>query len=461
MEIFKKNLIFLVVGLVVFLLRYFVFAGLGEGLDVREIEGEVFVYGCVVSEVDVRDDNVKYTFEVEGVFDHGGFFDEPHPGGVVRPEFKGVGKFHPGGKLTGVRKDGAAGLGQPQSQTWIQVYGKILVTAPKYPLFNYNDCFIVFGELKEPPLIEDFDYGKYLARYDIYRIIYAESIEKVGEREASVVNVFFEKIYFLKGVFEQRLSEVFAEPHASFMSGLLLGSRKGIPDNLMEDFEITGLTHIIAISGYNVTLVIVVFGGGFGFLGRRRKVIVSGVFVVLFVIFVGMSASVVRAGIMGCISLMALYFGRQYIVTISLFVSAFLMVLWNYKILNDVGFQLSFLATCGIVYCVPFVSKYFKWLPEFLGVRESVVMTLSAQVFVLPVIVWHFGRISLISPIANLFVLPFIPIAMIFGFFAVMGSFVFEFFGNVIGFFGYLILELMIVLVEFFASFSFASIEVF
>ncbi|MBT4056494.1 ComEC/Rec2 family competence protein, partial [Candidatus Peregrinibacteria bacterium] len=265
-----------------------------------------------------------------------------------------------------------------------------------------------------------------------------------------------------KGVFENRLGRLFPEPYSSLMAGLLLGSRKGIPADLMEDFNKTGLTHIVAISGYNITLVIIVVFGLFGFLTRKVRVVMATIFVVVFVILVGASSAVVRAGIMGIISLFAVYFGRKGEIYVSILLAAFLMNLWNPKIaVIDIGFQLSFLATLGLVYVSPWLEKapgllgkILGKVPRFFLIRENFVLTLSAQVFTLPVILKSFGRISLLCPISNVFVLPFIPFAMIFGFLAVVGSFVVEGVGEGFAFVGYCFLDLIFFLVRFFAGFS-------
>lgn len=329
------------------------------------------------------------------------------------------------------------------------VFGEILVNADRYPVYDFGYCLEVSGYVERPEQIEDFAYDKYLARYGVYGVMNRAVVRKVGE-EFSVWKYFFR----LKGWFEGRLSEVFAEPHGSFMAGLILGSRKGIPEDLIVDFNATGLTHIVAISGYNITLVILIVSGMFGFLTRRWKVVVSGFFVLLFVLFVGASAAVVRAGVMGVIGLMALYLGRDYVVEIALVAAAFVMSVWNPKILvYDVGFQLSFLATAGLIFVAPKLERFVQWVPDVFAVRESFLMTLSAQVLALPVILVNFERLSLISPIANIFVLPFIPLAMLLGFFSV-------FFGRIVGFFGYLVLETVVLLVEFFAKFKWASVEV-
>jgi competence protein ComEC len=380
---------------------------------ISNYSGYVSFFGCVVEEVDVRSDKVKYVFEVEKVFLDGD----------------------------------------------VLARGRVLVIAPKYPQYNYGECFVVSGVQDFPEMIDDFDYAAYLARYNIYSILYRPVFEEVEEVEGG--NVFFRKIFSFKRGFEGRMGRVFSEPHASFMAGLILGSRRGIPEHLMTDFNITGLTHIIAISGYNITLIIVIVSAMLGFLGRKKSVYFSAIFIVVFVVLVGASAAVVRAAIMGLISLLALYNGRQYFVTNALFIAAFLMNIYNPKILIfDVGFQLSFFATCGLVYVSPYIEKYFESLPKVVGIRESILLTISAQIFALPIIVYDFGRLSLISPFANLFVLPFIPLAMLFGFFATVFSFVFDFLGQFIGFFGYLILELIIFFVKLFATVPLASIEI-
>ncbi|MBT7736759.1 hypothetical protein HN709_03645, partial [Candidatus Peregrinibacteria bacterium] len=321
--------------------------------------------------------------------------------------------------------------------------GKVLVNSSRYPVYECGDRVFVKGEVEVPEAIEDFDYDKYLQRYEIYGVVYRGNV--VLREEGSGL---LKWVYFGKQKFETRLFDVFPEPTGSFLAGLLLGSRRGIPPQLMEQFNATGLTHIIAISGYNITLVIVLVGAMFKVFSRRIRVIFSSVFVVLFVFLVGASAAVVRAGIMGIISLMALYFGRNYFVWIALFASAFFMNLWNPKILvYDVGFQLSFLATAGIITFVPVFEKWFKGIGEFFGVKEALIMTLSAQIFTLPVIVWNFSRFAWISPLSNVLVLPLIPWAMLFGFFGVI-------FGKSLGVFAYIILKIVVLIVDFLAWLS-------
>lgn len=420
---------FVVVNFKVFLLIIFgmifgvtrlYFTNLVDSSDVSNYLGKGLLKACIAEEVDVRNDKIKYTVEA---------FD------------------------------------LQKNEKNLEVSGRLLVTGDRYPVYEYGDCLLIEGEVKKPDVIEDFDYGKYLSRYKIHAVIYKAKIEKIDNesflaKSSWTVSGLFNMIFDFKVDFETRLSKIFAEPYSGFMAGLVLGSRRGISEDLTEKFNITGLSHIVAVSGYNITMLIVVVSGMFGFLGRRNKVIASVIVIIIFVVLVGAGSSVVRAAIMGGVGLLALWFGRTYFVSISLFVAAFFMNLFNPLImLNDVGFQLSFLATCGLVFVSPLIEKYFVKLPEIFGIRESMTMTISAQVLALPIILFNFGRLSLISPLANILVLPFIPIAMLFGFFAVLLGYFFNFGSLILGFLAYLIMNLMILLVKFFAEVPLASLS--
>ena len=195
--------------------------------DVSHYLGKGLLKACISEEVDVRNDQIKYTVEAS--------------------EF------------------------QKEGQTFA-VSGLVMVTGGRYPVYEYGDCLLIEGELRKPDVIEDFDYGKYLSRYGIYAVIYQAKIEKLNS--GSTFDLL-KLVFQFKIDFESRLSKVFAEPYAGFMAGLILGSRRGISDELTQKFNATGLSHIVAVSGYNITMLIVVVSGIFGFLERKKKVIGS------------------------------------------------------------------------------------------------------------------------------------------------------------------------------------------
>jgi len=377
---FRSVFSWCIIGFLVGVLRFWVSGVIVEG-DVRllnGIEGVREFIVCVSEEVDVRSDKIKYI-----VSSYGGE---------------------------------AGGFG-----------GKVLINASRYPVYEYGDVLKIRGEFKEPEMIDDFDYGKYLSRYGVYSVVDRASISKVGDGCGSK---FFEWIYWFKDIVARRINEVFPEPYASLEAGLLLGSRKGIPQDLTDAFNKVGVSHIVAISGYNITLVIAVVFGMFGFLGRKTRAIVASVFVVLFVVLVGMGSSVVRAGIMGVVTMIGLYFGRRSLAINSILISAVLMNLWNPRIaVYDVGFQLSFLATLGLLYVSPYFERWKFWrrVPALFMIRENLALTLSAQTFALPVILKSFGRISVLCPIVNILILPFVPFAMLLGFLALVFGDVFAF----------------------------------
>ena len=233
------------------------------------------------------------------------------------------------------------------------------------------------------------------------------------------------------------------------MAGLLTGSRKGIPADLMESFNATGLTHIIAISGYNITIVIAIMSSLLFWLPLRWRFVPSILAIAIFTLFVGASAAVVRAAIMGILGLIALRSERISNVRLTLLWTAFFMLLWNPKYLwYDAGFQLSFLSVIGLVEIGPKLERYFTKVPQLLGIREALQMTVAAQISTAPLILFLFGRVSLISPIANVLVAPAIPFAMLFGFVGTALSFVWFFGGQLFAYLGWACLTWIICIAE-------------
>lgn len=339
-----------------------------------------------------------------------------------------------------------------------QVQGKILATNhSQWPKYYYGDRVRVSGTLEKPAAIETFQYDNYLSRYDIYAVMYRGRIERT---EATTNRTFFGTLFSIKEGFESQINRIYPEPHASFMAGLLTGSRKGIPEHLMEQFNITGLTHIIAISGYNITIVISIITGMLFWLPLKWRFIPAVTAIALFTLFVGASAAVVRAAIMGILGLLALQVGRQSDVRLGILWTIFAMLNWNPKYLwYDAGFQLSFLAVLGLTELSPLLDRWFTKVPKTLGIREALQMTCSAQIFAVPLIILLFGRLSLIAPIANVLVAPFIPLAMLFGFVGTLVSFVAFFPGQIIAYFGWGCLEWIVGVAETLSALPFASVQ--
>ena len=348
-----------------------------------------------------------------------------------------------------------------QSGSTIPVDGKLLITDKRqWPEFKYGDSVEVSGVLEKPGAIETFHYDRYLSRYGIYAVMYRARIQKAEQMHDIPIFRALGLLFNWKARFEAQTNRLYPEPHASFMAGLLTGSRRGIPKELMEDFNTTGLTHIIAISGYNITIVITIITALLFWLPFQWRLFPAIAAIIGFTLFVGASAAVVRAAIMGILGLLALHTGRQSLVRLTVLWTLFFMLCWNPKYLwYDAGFQLSFLAVLGLVELAPMLDKLFAKVPQTLGIREALQMTCAAQLSAVPLIVLLFGRFSIIAPIANVLVAPFIPLAMLFGFLGTVLSVPSFFVGQLLAYIGWACLEAIVLITTILANVPYASVD--
>ncbi len=290
---------------------------------------------------------------------------------------------------------------------------KLLLTVARFPSFEYGQQLEFEGKVLEPKEYEDFSYKNYLSRYGIDGVIYYPKILKVEKDQANVVK---SKILKFKKKIVQNIAEIMPEPQNSFLGGLLVGLRKTIPSDFTEALSKTGTTHIIAISGYNITIIAVALDSLLLFFFRRRiSFVLSLVAIALFVILTGASASAVRAGIMGTLGLIALNTGRVNSINNAIALTAAVMVGLNPQILHfDLGFLLSFAALLGLVYIGPVLREKFSRIPEF--INFYLVPSTAAYIATLPILLTNFDQISLIAIPVNVLILFMIPIAMLFGF---------------------------------------------
>lgn len=338
----------------------------------------------------------------------------------------------------------------------IRVDGRVLVTDRRgWPEYELGDEIRASGKLQLPGTIDDFHYDIYLERFAIFSIMPYARLELVRRGPFSLQRTLTR----IKEAFEGRIDRLLPEPHASLLAGLLTGSRRGIPEHLLDDFNAAGLTHIIAISGYNVTIILSLLGGLLFWLPLKWRLVPSIIAIALFTLFVGASASVVRAAIMGTLGIIALHAGRLPHRRLAILWTLFFMTVWNPQVLwNDAGFQLSFLAVIGLLECGPFLAPFLAWAPETFAIRDSLQTTLAAQIAAVPWIMFLFGRLSLIAPLSNILVAPLIPLAMLTGFLSVLLSTVFFNAGLLLAYVAWGFLELIIIVAHFSASIPYASL---
>jgi competence protein ComEC len=329
----------------------------------------------------------------------------------------------------------------------------ILVTVNLSQEFFYGDEVAIEGKIEEAKNFSDFDYKGYLEMKNIYAL---SNRPKVLILHSHRLNFFKEKVLRIKHAFVERVSNMLAEPEKSLLLGILIGAKKTLPSDITEAFNRAGLSHLIAVSGFNISIIVGALSYAAWVIGRRYSFWLSIFFIIAFTILTGASASVLRASLMGFLLLLALRHGRLYAITPSLLFTAGVMVLINPKILVwDVGFQLSFLATAGIVYGVPVLQKLTERWVELKFLKDIFVTTLCAIVATLPLLLFKFGQLSVIAILANLIILPFIPLVMAIGFLSVL-----PFLGSGFAFVASLLLKAVIWIVIFLTSWKYASLAI-
>lgn len=329
---------------------------------------------------------------------------------------------------------------------------KILIKARTDEHFVYGDLVVVKGKLLEPENFSEFDYIGYLKRFGIYATMNYPQILILKSNQLNWLKDF---LLTLKTGFIFRVSAFLPEPRSSLLMGILIGARKSLPPEIVDNFNTTGTSHIIAVSGYNISIIIFSLGFLTRYLGRRRGFFITSFLIVCFVILTGASASVVRAGVMGFLVLLSLRLGRQYTAAPALFFAGLVMLILNPLILIwDLSFGLSFLATLGIIYFLPMFESFSGKWPEVFGFKALLLTTLAAVAATLPLILFAFGRLSLVAPLVNLLVLPVIPLTMLLGFFSVL-----PFLGPGFAFAADLFLRYILRITSVFASLPFASLS--
>lgn len=339
----------------------------------------------------------------------------------------------------------------------------ILLVASLFPEFVYGDVVRVSGVFKKPEAFMTdtgamFDYPAYLAKDGVrYQVIYPK-IEIVSQDGG---NFLYSVLFTLRRTFISTLHAYLPEPHATLAGGISIGAQDGMSTEVSDMFRRVGLIHIVVLSGYNITVVADSVMRMTAFLPRIPMLSSGALVVVLFTIMAGASATAVRASVMALIAMLARMVGEKYDISRALALTATIMVLCNPRILLfDPSFQLSFLATFGLIHLSPIFERVFVTVTPFLGLRQILASTLATQAFVVPFLIWKTGQVSLISLVANILVLPTVPASMFLsGVLGVVGSFV-PVLGVIFSFPTTLILSYVITTASTLSRVPFASVEV-
>ena len=344
---------------------------------------------------------------------------------------------------------------------YVEIEGEIvLVIADRGVPLSYGEVVQVTGVLKRPEtfateLGRTFNYPGYLQARGVHYVLPYAEVQVVDHEKG---NLLFRHLLQFKQRFIHSIEMVLQEPHAGLSVGLLLGVKQSLGE-LEDVFRTAGITHIVVLSGYNIMLVVLFVTYVLSFLLPWRLRLVCGlVAIALFACMVGLSATVLRASIMAGLILVAKLFGRTYAVVRALMLTGCLMLVFNpYLLVFDVGFQLSFIATLGLILFAPHLERYVEFMPKALGLREFLTATVATQLFVLPILLYQIGEFSAVAVIVNLLVLPMVPVAMLLTFATGMIGLVSVPLAQVCGYLAYASLWYIIEVARFFAGLPFAS----
>ncbi len=349
------------------------------------------------------------------------------------------------------------------------VEGRLLVYVPLYPAISYGDRIRATGPMETPPAFEDFSYKDYLAREGIYAMLRDADVTVLALHQANPV---IDGLLRFKELAHQHLQALLPEPQGSLLAGILLGTDQGIPDELNKAFEITGTSHIVAISGFNLTMIAgLVTRMTRRFLQRRGGLLVAFLAIWIYVALVGANASVARAGVMSSLLALGQQEGRRTHGPTSLAAAVLVLSAINPYVLWDSGFQLSAAATLGMMLYVPPLAGWLtalltRWMDQerakgvVSGLSDILIVTLAVQVTTLGITIWSFRSIPLVAPLTNLLILPAQPFIMVFGGLALAAAFVIWPLGRFFAWIAWVFLTYTIEVVRLTAALPLANIPV-
>ena len=274
-------------------------------------------------------------------------------------------------------------------------------------------------------------------------------VEKVGQGG----NIFRKILFRFRERLEGIVCQALPEPEAGLLSGILLGSKHALSYEWEEVYKKTGLMHVVVASGYNITVLVRILGSLFRPLGMVASFVAAVLGIVVFTLMLGAEPPVLRAAIMGVIALGGKGIGRERDVLRALLFSVVLMILFDPLIVNSLSFKLSLAASLGLILLATPLQKLFPFgLLRFLKLEDNFYQTISATIFVFPIVSYYFSRASLGSFLVNTLVLWVTPHSMFFGFVTILAGLFSTRLSRLVGGITWLLLRFFNVVAEFFSN---------
>ncbi|MBI5449341.1 ComEC/Rec2 family competence protein [Candidatus Gottesmanbacteria bacterium] len=368
---------------------------------------------------------------------------------------------------------------------------RVLVTSKGiYRGFSYGDRIEIIGDLKRvrnflpaeggDGQVPEFDYAAYLAKDEIYYQFQDPKIILISSGHGFFLQ---RELFNIKNSFLKNINRAIPEPESALMGGIVIGVKSSLGKEILEEWRRVGLIQVVVLSGYNISVVADVVAQIFSFLPLGMRIGFGSLAIILFSMMTAGGATVVRATIMALLALLARATGRIYLSGAALLVGGVLIVLYNPKTLVfDTSFQLSFLATAGLIFFSPIIermldslelifkkagsiltkveSPFLKVSSEKFNLKSLLSSTIAAQLAVFPLISYKMGVISLVSIPANILVSPLVPITMFLGFLTGIIGYLSYLLSLPSAYLSYIILAYDLKIAGLFASLPFASVNV-
>jgi competence protein ComEC len=343
--------------------------------------------------------------------------------------------------------------------------GLVLVKLPPYPERRYGDRLQLTGALTTPGEAErpgEFDYRQYLARKRIFSLMEPKAVRLVAQDNGSPL---WSALLTLRDSARRVLLRELPEPQASLAVGILLGLQSSIPGDVSATFSATGTSHILVISGWNISIIAAaLYSAADGLRLSKRKAFWAILITIwLYTLFVGATPTVIRAAVMGTIVVVGQRLERRAHAWTTLFAATWAMTIWDPQTLWDLGFQLSALATASLFAFGKGTEALLLKTPLRVGwldwAREALTATLAAQILALPLILYNFGNLSIIAPLANVVLLPMVPYAMLFGAVSLVGGLLWLPLGQWLATVAYLFLAWLTEGARLFANMPYAAVQ--
>jgi competence protein ComEC len=330
---------------------------------------------------------------------------------------------------------------------------------------KYGDKIEFYLEYEKPSTARNymgFDYSNYLKTKKIFGTVNLkeEDVEIISHDNS---NIILRKIYELRNLMKTKIEKLLPKETSGLCLGMLIGETSGIEENMQEDFRDSSLSHILAVSGANVSYIIVSITYIFNKMCLRKRLskIISIILLILFMLLTGCTSSVNRACIMAILMLIAELLYRKSDVYNNLAISALILLIINPYSLLDIGFQLSYMGTIGIVFLHDKIGNFIKINNKIVKYFfEMIAVTTCANLAIIPIMMFHFNTISLTFYFSNIIVGPILGIVVIIGFIMFFISLIFTPISSLIAIVLNLMLKFIIKIAEITANMPFSKITI-